>query len=287
MALDIWTACSQLILEARTSYLAAVKEAKTTRGHLLQEAKATYFKATCEAEAQKITQAAVLHKQHGRFMQDLEEQAMGEEGRSHNNFLSACQITLYGSPPSLKSTLGASYHILLGQVPPLPPLISPQGTSPLEEQPTTAISPTPVPKQSSRPKRQQLSPDPVESIPIGGATPKATSGGPTSPKKWETPQWFTTLNPNRAKAFSQDSDMLKEARREYFSKHSYDFILDWTHNLSGTFKHLATRASLLGTSIFKTESPWTGPEELKQANYILLSLPKGLKFLQATPLRIS
>ena len=77
--------------------------------------------------------------------------------------------------------------------------------------------------------------------------------------------------------------MVKEARREYFSKHSYDFISDGAHNLSGTFKHLATRAVLLGTSIFETESSWTGPEELKQANYILLSLPKGLKFLQAVP----
>ena len=38
MALDIWTACSQSILEARTGYLVVVKEAKTTRSHLLQEA---------------------------------------------------------------------------------------------------------------------------------------------------------------------------------------------------------------------------------------------------------
>ena len=53
------------------------------------------------------------------------------------------------------------------------------------------------------------------------------------------------------------------------------------------FKHLATGAGLLGTSIYETQSPWIGPEELKQANYILLSLTKGLKFLQAAPLRIS
>ena len=77
--------------------------------------------------------------------------------------------------------------------------------------------------------------------------------------------------------------MVKEARREYFSKHSYDFTSDGTHDLSGLFKHLATSAGLLGTSIYETQSPWTGPEELKQANYILLSLPKGLKFLQAVP----
>ena len=69
--------------------------------------------------------------------------AVGEESRSHNDFLTACQVILYSSPPPLKSTLAASYHILLGQIPLLPPLISPQRTSPMEEQPTTTISPMP------------------------------------------------------------------------------------------------------------------------------------------------
>ena len=151
--LDIWTACSQSLLEGKTSYLAAVKEAKTTRGHLVQEAMATCSKAICEAEAQKISQAAMLHKEHGKYMQDLEEQAVVEESRSHNDFLSACQVILYSSPPSLKSTLAASYHILLGQTPLLPPLILPQRTSPMEEQQTAASSPTLVPKQSPGPKR--------------------------------------------------------------------------------------------------------------------------------------
>ena len=77
--------------------------------------------------------------------------------------------------------------------------------------------------------------------------------------------------------------MVKESRREYFSKHSLDFTLDGNCDLSGMFRHLATRAGLLGTSIYETQSPWTGPEELKQANYVLLSLPKCLKFLWVVP----
>ena len=77
--------------------------------------------------------------------------------------------------------------------------------------------------------------------------------------------------------------MVKEARREYFSKHSSNFVTDGNCNLSGMFKHLAIIAGLLGISIYETQSPWTGPEELKQANYILLSLPKGLKFIRAVP----
>ena len=125
----------------------------------------------------------MLHKEHGKYMQDLEEQAVVEESGSHNDFLSACQVILYSSPPLLKGTLVVSYHILLGQTPPLPPLILPERASPMEEQPTAASSLTLVPKQSLRPKRQHPSLDPVESMPIGGATPKATLGGPSSPKR--------------------------------------------------------------------------------------------------------
>ena len=196
-----------------------VKEAKTTRSHLLQEAKATCSKAICEAKAQKISQAAMLHKEHGKYMWDLEEQAMGEESRSHSNFLTACQVVLYSSPPLLKSTLVASYHILLGQTPLLPPLVSQERTSPMEEQLTATVSThTGTLKQSPRPKRWHPSPVPMESMPIGGATSKATSGGPPSPKRWEIPHWVTTLKPNHAEAFSWDSNMVKVARREYFSQ---------------------------------------------------------------------
>ena len=63
--------------------------------------------------------------------------------------------------------------------------------------------------------------------------------------------------------------MVKEARREFFLKYSYDFTTDGTHNLSGTFRHLAVSANLLDTSIYEIQSSWTGPEELKQANYTL------------------
>ena len=86
-------------------------------------------------------------------MQDLEEQDAGEDSGSHNAFLSVCQVILYHSPPQLKGALATSYHLLLGQTPQSPPLVLPQKTSPMEEQPTTAASPSPVTKQSPRCKR--------------------------------------------------------------------------------------------------------------------------------------
>ena len=58
-------------------------------------------------------------------------------------------------------------------MPPLPPFVLSQRASPVEELPTPAAPPTPVPKQSPRPKRWHPSPDPVESMPLGGTTSKA------------------------------------------------------------------------------------------------------------------
>ena len=77
--------------------------------------------------------------------------------------------------------------------------------------------------------------------------------------------------------------MVVEARLHFFSKHSYNFTEDGNHDLSGIFKKLAVSAGLLGTTVYEMQSSWTGPEELKQANYTLQSLPKGLKFLRAVP----
>ena len=97
--LDAWTACSQSIIEAKTDFLAAVKKAKTTRACLVQEAEAACSKAICKAKACKVSQAVIFHKEHGKYMQDLEEQAFREESRSQNSFLSICQVILHHSPP--------------------------------------------------------------------------------------------------------------------------------------------------------------------------------------------
>ena len=107
----------------------AVKKAKTTKGRLVQEAEGACSKAICEAKAWKVSRAAIFHKEHGKYKQDLEEQAIREESRSHNDFLYACQVILYHSLPQLKGAQATSYDILLGQTPLSPPLIPPQKTS--------------------------------------------------------------------------------------------------------------------------------------------------------------
>ena len=143
-----------------------------------------------------------------------------------------------------------------------------------------AASLAPTPKQSPRLKRCHSLPEPTGSMPVDGATLVATVGGPPSPKKQETPPWFKSLKPSCADTFLRDSALVMEARLHFFSKHSYNFNENENCDLSEVFKKLAKKAGLLGIEIYEIEASLTGQEELKQANYTLQSLPKGLRFLR-------
>ena len=108
-------------------------------------------------------------------------------------------------------------------------------------------------------------------------------GRAPSSKQQDVPPWNKVLKQSCLEAFSQDTDLVKEARKEYFSKHSYRFTMEGTHDLSEVFKWMDKSAELLGTSIHEIQVVWTGLDELRHANYALRSLPKGLKFLCVVP----
>ena len=118
-------------------------------------------KAIIDAKAQTTSQAAMFQKEHYNYLQSLEEQALGEESRSHHDILSSCEATLHHSSQSIRGVMAVSYHLLLGQTPQLPSLIQPPRTPPVEEQTFSATPPTPMPKQSLRPKRCYPSPEPM------------------------------------------------------------------------------------------------------------------------------
>ena len=83
--------------------------------------------------------------------------------------------------------MATSYHLLLGEAPPLSQTVLPQKAHPAEEQPSMATLLAPTPKQSPKLKRHHPSPEPM------GSTPAA--GGPPNPKKQETTPWFKSLEP--------------------------------------------------------------------------------------------
>ena len=144
--------CSHTALEAKAICLEMVKEAKMTHSCTIQKNKAVCSMAIRDAEAHKASQAELLQKEQGNIMQDLERQVI-QEVRSQADFLSTCKAIICTCPVELKNTLVTSYHILLGQTPPLPPFILLQRASPVEEWLASATPPASVPKWSPWPKR--------------------------------------------------------------------------------------------------------------------------------------
>ena len=124
-------------------------------------------------------------------------------------------------------------------------------------------------------------PDPVESKPLSGTTLKVTLGGP--PAQSGNKSHPGTEHSSWAALRHLAETLTCQARRKFFSKHSYNFIMEGICNLSEIFKQMVTSTELLGTSIYEIKVSWMGPDELKQANYALRSLPKGLKFLHVVP----
>ena len=105
--------------------------------------------------------------------------------------------------------------------------------------------------------------------------------GLSNSKGGKTTGWSSSLKPSCADVFSWDSGPIKEARECYFATHPWDWARGNMNNLSDIFRELAQGTGLQGKFIPEIQVSWNGPEELKHANYILRSLPKGLKFLKA------
>ena len=123
--LDAKVGCTRSVLEAKCNYRVAIQEAKTIRGNLLQKSEIAYSKAISEGVALRSSQSVALHREHIRLMQELEEQVLREESKSHHNFLSACQAALHHTLQPLRENLATSYHILLGRSPLAPPSVPP------------------------------------------------------------------------------------------------------------------------------------------------------------------
>ena len=81
-------------------------------------------------------------------------------------------------------------------------------------------------------------------MPLGRITLKAPLGRPPSSKRQEVPPWYRALKPSHAEVFSQDTNLVREVRREFFSKHSSNFTTEGVHNFSEIFKQMARSADL-------------------------------------------
>ena len=66
-------------MKAKYDYRVAVQEARVVRCNELEEAEAIYSEALCKNVASKSLHCATLHREHAKYMSELEE--VGPGGR--------------------------------------------------------------------------------------------------------------------------------------------------------------------------------------------------------------
>ena len=261
----------------------SIKEARAVCTHSIQEAKTHCSTVIRKVEAPGASQAGSIQQSHTKVIQCLEKEAIEEESKGRLNFLSACQATLRASPPKSCGMLVSSYHISLGHVLTSHLFSISQGASPSQQGsiPRASSPPAPTaPEPSPRPKWQHHSPDPTDVSTVSNAMSKATPEGTPSSKQQEVTPLHKVLTRSHQEAFSWDSHLVRKTREEYFRNHCQNFNSENSHDLMDVFHIMVEAAGLLGSTIYEIKEAWTGQDELQQANYVLRTLPKGLKFFR-------
>ena len=274
--------CTKAVMKAKYEYRVAVQEARATRCNELEESEATYLEAISENMAAKLLQCAADCSEQTRLMHELERWALDMENKSHQDFLLAHQAILCHAPQSLKENLHSSYHILLGQSSSSFRCILSARAPQTDGQPPATTSPKPEPIWSPLPKRWHSSTDAQGNTSVDKDFTMASQEGLSSSKIGKMVDWFSSLSPSHVDAFSWDSSLVKEARACYFTTLPWDWAHGNMDDLSEIFKGAGTRCWLAGgVHSHELQWSWDGPEDLKHGNYVLQSLPKGLKFLRA------
>ena len=100
-----------------------------------------------DAEAWGASQADSLQWRHAKSINTWKNKPSKRKERVSLTS-SACQAAIQASPVELCGTLGASYHILMGQAPTSHPFTLSQGASPTEQAPAPAAPSSPAPECS-------------------------------------------------------------------------------------------------------------------------------------------
>ena len=97
--------------EAQTTK--AIKEMRAHCTTVIWDAKAMCTAAIREAEAACTEHAHILQQSHGECMQEMEREAIEEEGRDHQSFLTSCGEALWVCPPKAHGVLMYPLQLLM------------------------------------------------------------------------------------------------------------------------------------------------------------------------------
>ena len=230
----------------------AVMEAKTNRGHSIQEAKAACSNAISVARAHKTSRLWCSIRNMANTCRAWRSRPLREESRGHHNFLSSCQAALCHNPLPLRGLWLPHIISYWGKHPHHVHPFCHQGLSLQKKSHPQLLLPHQCPNSLQDLKRQRPLPELIGNMPMGGATPHLHWRA-SQPQEVRDPLWFKSLKPSHAEAFLRDSSIVVEARLLFFSKHSYKFTDDGHHDLSRIFKKLAVSTSLLVTTIYEIQ----------------------------------
>ena len=107
---------------------------------------------------------------------------------------------------------------------------------------------------------------------------KATPEEPPSSKQQEITPLHKVLMRSHQEVFGWNTHLVRKMREEYFRNHCQNFNNEDTPDLTDIFWCMIETTGLLGSAIYEIQEAWTGWDELQHANYVLRTLPKGLKF---------
>ena len=264
-------------MRAKYNYRVAVQEARAVRCSKLEEVEATYAEALSENEATKSLHCTTLCREHAKYMSELEEWALEAENRSQPDFLSAHQAVLHHA--QRRSSFRLQY--LIREL-----IITTSICSICQGAPGTGATTCDYFSQA----RTQT----VSSVKKMSFLNRCTGGliyrqelphglaGRTIKLQEREDYWLVLLSKAQScRCLQPGLWSIKEAREHYFATQPWDWAHGNMDNLSDIFRELAQGAGLVGKFILKIQVSWNGLEKLKHTNYILRSLPKGLKFLRA------
>ena len=139
---------------------------------------------------------------------------------------------------------------------------------------TTPVAPGP----SLGTKRWHQLPNQVVSLPQSGDEVEGTSEEPPNMKWKEKMPFKKSLKGSQWEAFEKDSDLVLQAREEYFRINCPHFDRETLYDVSSLLQDMISSVGLLGSQIYEIQEAWTGQENLHCANDVLKTLPKDLQF---------
>ena len=271
------------IREAEATCATYIKEAEAKCAWIIMEAEANCTSIIAEAEACCTTDvrklesccaehACSIQQLHTEGMQHLEMEAIEEEGRHCLYFLATCGTALQACPPETHGVLRGPLQLLMGNMSlATPSECSPQVSSTREE-PTLVVSQLTTlaaPRPSPQTKQWHSLPDQVVSSPQSGGKDEVASEEPPC-LKWKDEMPFKkSLTGSWHDAFAKDSNLVQQAREDYFKTNCPCFDCKTSCNLTNVFWDMITYAGLLGFQIYKIQEVWMEWKDLQYANNVL------------------